>query len=102
MFIKSTFPVRAINKCLADPALLAQITVDKLVDHKPLNRQLEAFKRNGFIIGYSTIADWISLVAKVLQPFGIILLKEMYQYKYWYADKTTIAVLDKTKGKETH
>lgn len=42
VIIKSPLPIRAIGKCLADPALLAQITVDKLVDHKPLNRQLES------------------------------------------------------------
>ena len=42
IIVKSVLPARAINKCLADPALLAQVTVDKLVDHKPLNRQLEA------------------------------------------------------------
>ena len=102
LIIKSALPARAINKCLADPALLAQITVDKLVDHKPLNRQLEAFKRNGVTIAYSTIADWICLVAKVLQPLGVILLKEMYKYDYWHADETTIAVLDRAKEKETH
>lgn len=45
--IKAPLPARAISRCLADPELLAQITVDKLVDHKPLNRQIEAFKRNG-------------------------------------------------------
>ncbi|SFW90812.1 IS66 family transposase [Chitinophaga sancti] len=102
IIIKSALPVRAINKCLADPALLAQITVDKLVDHKPLNRQLETFKRNGVIIAYSIIADWICLVAKALQPLGIILLKEMYKYDYWHADETTIEVLDRAKEKETH
>ena len=80
LIIKSALPARAINKCLADPALLAQITVDKLVDHKPLNRQLETFKRNGVTIAYSTIADWICLVAKALQPLGV--LKEMYKYDY--------------------
>lgn len=100
--IKASLPARAINRCLADPALLAHVTVDKLVDHKPLNRQLESFKRNGIVLAYSTIADWICLVAKVLSPLGTILLKEMYEYNYWHADETTIAVLDKTKEKETH
>jgi transposase len=102
IIVRSALPARAINKCLADPALLAHITVDKLVDHKPLNRQLEAFNRNGVTIAYSTIADWICLVAKALQPLGAILLKEMYKYDYWHADETTIAVLDKAKKKETH
>lgn len=102
IIIKASLPVRAINKCLADPALLAQITVDKLVDHKPLNRQIEAFKRNGVEIPYSTMGDWISLVAKSLTPLGTIHLREMYKYNYWHADETGIAVLDRAKQKETH
>ncbi|WQD59610.1 transposase [Chitinophaga sancti] len=102
VIIKASLPVWAINRCLADPALLAQITVDKLVDHKPLNRQIEAFKRNGVIIPYSTMGDWVGLVAKALMPPGTIHLKEMYKYNYWHADETGIAVLDRTKQKETH
>lgn len=100
--IKALLPPRAINRCLADPALLAHITVDKLVDHKPLNRQIEAFKRDGFIIPYSTMSDWVGLVAKALVPLGAIHLKEMYKYNYWHGDETGIAVLDKAKQKETH
>jgi len=101
IIIKASLPVRVINKCLADPALFAQITVDKLVDHKPLNRQIEAFKRNGVEIPYSTMADWVGLVAKALIPLGTIHLKEMYKYIYWHADETGIAVLDRAKQEET-
>jgi transposase len=100
--VLAELPARAIGKCLADPALLAQVTVDKLVDHKPLNRQLEYFRRNGITIAYSTIADWIALVANVLKPLGIVLMKEMLEYDYWHADETGIAVLDRAKKKDTH
>ena len=102
VIIKASLPPRAINKCLADPALLAQVVVDKFVDHKPLNRQIEALKRNGVAIAYSTMSDWVGSVANIMAPLGTIHLREMYRYEYWQADETGIAVLDSAKKKETH
>jgi transposase len=51
-------PVFPIEKCMASPALLAQILVDKFVDHLPVYRQLERFKREGISISSSTINGW--------------------------------------------
>lgn len=100
--IIAPLPVRAIPKCQADPSLLAQVAVDKFVDHKPLNRQLDAFKRSQIIIPYSTIADWVRLTGTVLDPFGSVMLNEMLASNYWHADETGIPVLDKTKKGDTH
>lgn len=100
--VVAPLPERAIPKCQADPSLLAQVTVDKFVDHKPLNRQLDAFKRSQIIIPYSTIADWVRLTGTVLDPFGRVLINEMLKSSYWHADETGIRVLDKTKKHDTH
>src|SRR5690606_6532472 len=40
-------PARIIEKGIAGPGLLAQVTIDKYVDHLPLFRQTERFKRAG-------------------------------------------------------
>jgi len=100
--IIAALPQRAIAKCQADPALLAQVVIDKFVDHKPLNRQLDCFKRSNIIIPYSTIADWVRLVATILQPFGPVLMQQMLRSDYWHADETGIAVLDKNIKRDTH
>lgn len=43
--IIADLPVFPIEKGLAGPGLLAQIMIDKFVDHLPIYRQIERFKR---------------------------------------------------------
>jgi transposase len=100
--VQGSRPARAIERSIADPGLLAHITIAKFVDAQPLNRQWEQFKRHGVQLPYSTIADWIKLVAQATGPLADALLRDMLRYGYWHADETGIAVLDNTKKKETH
>lgn len=95
-------PVHAIERSIAAEGLLAQLLVDKYVDHLPLNRQMERFKRGGVALADSTLADLVRQCAELLKPLGGALLKEMYQYDYWHGDETGIKVLDKKKKKDTH
>ncbi|SCC65021.1 Transposase [Chitinophaga costaii] len=98
----ASLPEQALPKCAADPELLAQVTIDKFVDHKPLNRQLDFFKRNGVTIAYSTIADWVRLVAEAIECLGEAQLRVMLRHNYWQGDETGIKVLDSTIKKDTH
>jgi transposase len=100
--VHASRPSRAIQRSIADPGLLAIIVIDKFIDALPLNRQLERFKRHGIQIPYSTIADWVRLVAEAIEPLADALLREMLRYSYWHADETGIAVLDNIKKKDTH
>jgi len=50
---------RPLPKAIAGASLLAQIVIDKYVDHLPLYRQQERFKREGIHIPYSTISHWV-------------------------------------------
>ncbi len=43
-------PVFPLEKCIAGAGLLAQIIIDKFVDHLPIYRQIERFKREGIKI----------------------------------------------------
>jgi transposase len=95
-------PVHAIERSIAAEGLLAQLIVDKYVDHAPLNRQMERFKRNGVTISDSTLADLVRQSAELIKPLGDALLKQMLPYEYWHADETGIKVLDKKKAKDTH
>ena len=40
-------PSRPLEKAMAGPGLLAQIVIDKYVDHLPLYRQIQRFERGG-------------------------------------------------------
>lgn len=46
-------PVFPIEKGMAGPGLLAQVMIDKFVDHFPIYRQIERFKREGIKISLS-------------------------------------------------
>lgn len=100
--LQASRPARAIKRSIAEPGLLAQVVIDKFVDSLPLNRQQDRYQRGNITLAYSTLADWVRLVAEAVEPLGGALLREMLQYDYWQADETGIAVLDKLKKGDTH
>ena len=93
---------RPLPKAIAGPGLLAQIIIDKYVDHLPLYRQMERFKREGISIPYSTIGDWIKNGCALIDPLGEALLKLILKSNYLHADETPAKVLDKDKKGTTH
>src|SRR3954467_454118 len=56
--ITPSLPGRIMEKCMAGEGLLAQIIVDKYVDHLPLHRQSQRFSRIGLDMAQSTINGW--------------------------------------------
>src|SRR5690554_5363538 len=58
VFIGS-LPSRPIDKGIAGPGLLASILVDKYVDHLPIHRQMERFKRENIPLARSTLDGWV-------------------------------------------
>lgn len=93
---------RPLPKAIAGTGLLAQMVIDKYVDHLPLYRQMERFKREGVNIPYSTLTDNISGTCTLIKPLGDALIKIILQTDYLHADETPIKVLDKDKKGETH
>lgn len=94
-------PSRIIEKGIMGPGLLAQIIINKYLDHLPLNRQQDIILRGGNIkLSASTLGEGIGKVLTQLEPLyelhkGLVLNSEYVQ-----ADETPIKVLDKnTKGK---
>jgi transposase len=95
-------PERPLPKAIAGPGLLAQIVIDKYVDHLPLHRQQQRFAREKIIIPYSTITDWVSNTCQLITPLYKALQKQVLASDYLHADETPIKVLDKDKKGETH
>jgi transposase len=95
-------PVRPLEKAIAGPGLLAQIVIDKYLDHLPLYRQMQRFERAGLKIPYSTITDWVTATCKLILPLYEALKSAVLQSNYLHADETPIKVLDKDKKGTTH
>jgi transposase len=93
---------RPLPKAIAGPGLLAQIVIDKYVDHLPLHRQQQRFSREKINIPYSTITDWVSNTCQLITPLYQALQKQVLASDYLHADETPIKVLDKDKKGETH
>ena len=98
----ASMPERPLPKAIAGPGLLTQIVIDKYLDHLPLHRQMDRFKREGVNIPYSTISDWVSNTCKLIAPLYDALKKQVLACDYLHADETPIKVLDRDKKGETH
>lgn len=95
-------PSRPLEKAMAGEGLLAQIIIDKYVDHLPLHRQMQRFERNGIRLPYSTLTDWVSSTCKLIEPLFEALKKQVLSSSYLHVDETPIKVLDKKKEGESH
>jgi transposase len=95
-------PERTFDKCMAGNGLLTSIIVDKYVDHLPLYRQVERFKREKIPISPSTVDGWVKQVGGLLEILYDHLLKQTRHKGYLQADETPIKVLDRDKKGSCH
>ena len=95
-------PNRALPKCQAAPGLLAQLLVDKFVDHLPVYRQRERFKRQDVDLPASTIDSWQRQTALLLEPLYACQKDRVLQQGYLQVDETPIRVLDRKKKGKSH
>jgi transposase len=101
-FITAALPGRMLEKCMAGEGLLAQMVVDKYMDHLPLNRQLQRFERAGVTIAQSTSNDWMRNVLQSLIGIYELHKKQVLESSYLHVDETTIKVQDENKKGTTH
>ncbi len=95
-------PSQPIDKCMAGPGLLAQVIIDKYVDHLPLYRQEQRFSRVGITLAPSTLCNWKSGVCRLITPLYDAMVKEVLQTNYLHVDETPLKVLDQDKKGTTH
>jgi transposase len=101
--IAADLPVRPIDKGIAGPGLLSNILVEKFVDHLPIYRQIERFRRDHVVIPASTIDGWITQTANLLNPLYDHLIKLVIAQGYLQVDETPLKVLDhQNKKGKTH
>ena len=100
--ITASLPGRMMEKCMAGEGLLAQIIVDKYMDHIPLHRQLQRFARVGLIIAQSSINGWTKNVLDLLVGLYELHKQLILNSGYLNADETGIRVMDDDKKGTTH
>lgn len=97
--ITADAPVKPLAKSYASSSLLADLMVDKYVDHIPFYRQKKQFERLGMIIPEPTIIDWFQDVSDLLLPLHFRLWKLMKQADYLQCDESTIPIVRNDKHK---
>jgi transposase len=95
-------PNRIIEKGIAGSSVHAMLIIEKFIDHLPVYRQQERFKRAGMDIKYNTMLDWINTSADWLVPLYELHKKALFESHYLQADETTMPVLDNEKKGSTH
>ncbi len=95
-------PSLPIPRSNVGPGLLSHIMVSKFVDHLPLHRQIQQFKRQGVDIAESTMNDWVSGTCRLLEPLYDRLKERVQKADYLMGDETPIPVLTKDKPNATH
>jgi len=86
-------PKRPIARGIAGPGLISQIVVSKFGDHLPLYRQEDIFVRHGLHIARSTLCDWVSAAAELLQPLYDLQRQLVVQSPMMWTDDTPVKVL---------
>lgn len=95
-------PAMPLEKSIAGASLLTHLLVSKFVDHQPVYRQLEIFKRQSVTVNHSTVSGWIKDAMVLVEPVYNLHCKEVLNTNYLNADETPIKVLDKDKKGTTH
>lgn len=95
-------PSRPIEKGIAGAGLLSHIMISKYVDHLPVYRQIQQFKRQDIKLAKSTVDDWIRSCCDLLEPLYAAHKHQLLQTDYLMIDETPIRVLDKRKKGRSH
>ena len=86
-------PFHVIPRGHVGPSLLAMILYAKYGEHQPLNRQSEAYAREGIDLDVSTLADHGGAGAAVLRPLTELIRRQVFAAARVHGDDTTVPVL---------
>ena len=83
-----------IPRSLVSPSLMAYIMSQKFVNHLPLYRQEQEFRRNGLNLSRQTTANWVIAGGNLLKPLYDYMHKELVKKEVLHADETELQVLN--------
>ena len=94
-FAIAALPAQPIDKGMVGAGLLAWLLSGKYVDHLPLYRMAEMFKRQqGVEIPRNTIAGWVDQSVELLKAIYQAMVKKLRRRTYLQVDETTTRYLD--------
>ena len=90
-------PFHPIARGRAGPNVLAMVLDAKFANHLPLNRQSEAYAREGIDLDVSTLADWVGACTATLAPLFTLIQAHVMAADRLHGDDTTVPVLARGK-----
>ena len=97
--ITAPMPVLPIAKSYAGATVLADILINKYVNHLPFYRQIQMFKQQGISIAPATINGWFGNVADLMRPAYYRLKELVLASDYIQSDESTIPIINNEKHK---
>lgn len=98
--VTAPLPPTLQERCLATPALLAQVLVAKYCDHLPLYRQEQILaRRHGITLPRQTLARWVELAAEWLKPVYQHIKTGVMGGGYVQVDETPVNYLEPGAGR---
>jgi transposase len=95
--ITAPMPVLPIAKSYAGATVLADIIIDKYVNHLPFYRQIQMFRQQGISIAPATINGWFQDVADLIRPAYYRLKELVLASGYIQSDETTVPIINNEK-----
>lgn len=99
--ITASLPTRyqPIARGYAGASLLAELMINKYVNHLPFYRQVQMMKQMGINLPPPTVNDWFKDTADLLRPLYYRLKELVLATDYIQVDETTVPVINNEKHK---
>ena len=88
-----------IARSYAGVSLLAELMINKYVNHLPFYRQIQMMKQLGINLPPPTVNDWFKDTADLLRPLYYRLKEQVLATDYIQVDETTVPVINNEKHK---
>lgn len=82
--------VGPIAKGLCGPGLLAHVITAKFADHLPVHRLAGQLSRSGVAVARSTLGDWLTRAAQLLDPLVTLMHTRLLQSRVIHTDDTHV------------
>lgn len=92
-------PDLLVPRCKADESLLAHLVVSKYIDHLPLYRIEQIFRRSDIIIARTTMCDWLVETGLAVQPLVDRIRHRLFEVGLLHSDDTPVDLQDYKSGK---
>jgi transposase len=97
--VRAPAPPRVVERGRLGSGLVAQILVSKYLEHTPLYRQRQIYRRCRVSLPRSTLGDAVAAACHLLQPLARRIRERAFAQDILATDDTGLVVLDKSSPK---